>query len=150
MTARVRAHSRLAGVLLPAIVHLRPRAVALYTLRSRHMSLRLKSAVIALPILLAGCTNSAQYLQQMQPEALAEAQRRGAFEMNCPQATASLLSSETMQPAIRTFAISGPQRAVYNVGVSGCGKRTTYVVICPENGDNTCFDGGSRIEIQQD
>lgn len=109
-----------------------------------------KVALIALPALLAGCTSSAQYLQQMEPEAISEAQRRGAFEMNCPEAKASLLSSETMQPVIRTFALSGPQRAVYNVGVSGCGKRTTYVVICPETGDNTCFDGGSRTEIQQD
>jgi hypothetical protein len=85
----------------------------------------------------------------MQPEALSEAQRRGAFEMNCPDATATLLSSETMQPAIRAIALSGPERAVYNVGVSGCGKRTTYVVICPDNGSNACFDGGSRTEIQQ-
>jgi hypothetical protein len=105
--------------------------------------------VIALPVVLAGCTSSAQFLQQMQPEALSEAQRRGAFEMNCPDATATLLSSETMQPAIRAIALSGPERAVYNVGVSGCGKRTTYVVICPDNGSNACFDGGSRTEIQQ-
>jgi hypothetical protein len=114
------------------------------------MSARLLLAVITLSALLAGCTNSAQYLQQMEPEAISEAQRRGAFEMNCPEAKATLLSSQTMQPIVRAFALSGPQRAIYNVGVSGCGKRTTYVVICPETGDNTCFDGGSRTEIQQD
>jgi hypothetical protein len=113
------------------------------------MPVHSRIAVIALPVVLAGCTSSAQFLQQMQPEALSEAQRRGAFEMNCPDATATLLSSETMQPAIRAIALSGPERAVYNVGVSGCGKRTTYVVICPDNGSNACFDGGSRTEIQQ-
>ena len=114
------------------------------------MSFRRNLTFITLPLVLAGCTSSAQYLQQMEPEAISEAQRRGAFEMNCPRATASLLSSNTMQPVVRAFALSGPQRAVYNVGVEGCGKRTTYVVICPDNGDNTCFDGGSRTEIQQD
>jgi hypothetical protein len=114
------------------------------------MSARFKVALIALPVFLAGCTSSTQFLQQMEPVAVAEAQRRGAFEMDCPGATASLLSSETLQPAVRTFVYTGPERAVYNVGVSGCGKRTTYVVICPDNGDNSCFDGGSRTEVQED
>jgi len=114
------------------------------------MSPRAKIAIFALPVLLAGCTSSAQFLQQMEPQAIAEAQRRGAFEMNCPGATATLLSSQTMEPAVRAIMIAGPNRAVYNVGVSGCGKRTTYVVICPDNGSNACFDGGSRTEIQQD
>ena len=112
------------------------------------MAIQTKLAVAALPLFLAGCTSSAQFLQQMQPEAIASAEHRGAFEMNCPSAKATLLSSDTMQPALRTFVVSGPQRAVYNVGVAGCGKRTTYQVICPDNGSNACFDGGSRTEIQ--
>jgi len=114
------------------------------------MSVRFKIALLALPAVLAGCTSSTQFRQQMEPVAVAEAQRRGAFEMNCPTATATLLSSEMLQPAVRSFVYTGPERAVYNVGVSGCGKRTTYVVICPDNGDNACFDGGSRTEVQED
>ena len=55
-----------------------------------------------------------------------------------------------MQPEVRTIAFAGPERAIFNVGVAGCGKRTTYVVICPQNGTNACFDGGSRTEIQED
>jgi len=111
---------------------------------------RLKLAALGLPVLLAGCSSSAQFLQQMEPEAIASAEHRGAFEMNCPSAKETLLSDQTMQPVIRTFVVSGPQRAVYNVGVAGCGKRTTYQVICPDNGSNACFDGGSRTEIQED
>ena len=114
------------------------------------MSLRMKTAVLALPVLLAGCTSTAQFQQQIQPQAISEAQRRGAFEMNCPEATATLISSEIMQPAVRAIAFQGPERAIFNVGVAGCGKRTTYVVICPQNGTNACFDGGSRTEIQED
>lgn len=114
------------------------------------MSIRLKLAALSLPVVLAGCATSAQFLQQMQPEAIASAERRGAFEMNCPQAKATLLSSQDMEPAIRTFVAAGPERAVYNVGVAGCGKRTTYQVICPDNGSNACFDGGSRADIQRD
>ncbi|MCB1847057.1 MAG: hypothetical protein KDI04_06620 [Halieaceae bacterium] len=114
------------------------------------MPVRFKIALLALPMVLAGCTSSTQFRQQMEPVAVAEAQRRGSFEMDCPAATATLLSSETLQPEVRTFIYTGPERAVYNVGVSGCGKRTTYVVICPDNGDNACFDGGSRTEVQED
>lgn len=114
------------------------------------MSCRVNKAVIFLPVLLAGCTSTAQFQQQMQPQAISEAQRRGAFEMDCPDATATLISSEIMQPEVRAIAFAGPERAIYNVGVAGCGKRTTYVVICPQNGSNACFDGGSRTEIQED
>ena len=114
------------------------------------MSVPFRIALVTLPAVLAGCTSSTQFRQQMEPVAVAEAQRRGAFEMNCPDAKATLLSSQTMEPVVRTFVVSGANRAVYNVGVSGCGKRTTYVVICPENGSGACFDGGSRTEIQDD
>ena len=113
------------------------------------MTARINVALIALPVLLAGCTSPTQFRQQMEPVAVAEAKRRAAFELNCPDVTATLLSSETLQPEVRTFIYTGPERAVYNVGVSGCGKRATYVVICPDNGDNACFDGGSRAEVEQ-
>ena len=34
----------------------------------------------------------------------------------------------------------------YNIGVSGCGKRATYVVIRPQN-PLSCFGGGGRTEV---
>lgn len=115
------------------------------------MSVHLKYAALILPAFLVGCgPNSAQFLQEMEPEAIASAEHRGAFEMNCPSAKGTLLSDQTMRPALQTFVVSGPYRAVYNVGVAGCGKRTTYQVICPNNGSKACFDGGSRTEIQED
>ena len=107
------------------------------------MSLRMKTAVLALPVLLAGCTSTAQFQQQIQPQAISEAQRRGAFEMNCPAATGELISSETVQPVSFRF---GYERAEYTVGVSGCGKRVSYVVICPDNGGKSCFAGASRAD----
>ena len=113
------------------------------------MSLKLKSAFIALPVLLTGCTSSTQFLQQMEPAALDSAQRRGAFEMDCPTAKAQLLSSQLVQPMVRTIVYTGPERAEYTVGVEGCGKRTSYIVICPDNGSQACFDGGSRTQIQE-
>jgi hypothetical protein len=35
------------------------------------------------------------------------------------------------------------QRAEYTIGVSGCGARKTFIVICPEESDG-CFAAGPR------
>jgi hypothetical protein len=113
------------------------------------MPFRSCASFLAIPLVLAGCASSGNFLQEMQPAALDSAQRRGAFEMDCPTATAELLASEMLQPMVRTFVYSGPERAEYTVGVEGCGKRTSYIVICPDNGSKACFDGGSRTEVQQ-
>lgn len=95
--------------------------------------------------LLAGCASGPPFIDKMQPTALEMAKRRGAFELNCPSATATMLSNETVQPISWRW---GYQRAEYTVGVSGCNKRATYVVICPDNGSGSCFAGGSRLEQQ--
>lgn len=101
--------------------------------------------LIAAPVLLAGCTSSQQFLANMQPTAVDMAERRGAFELNCPAAKGELISSEIVQPiAIRW----GYERAEYTVGVSGCDKRRIYVVICPDNGDKSCFAGASRADTE--
>jgi hypothetical protein len=96
----------------------------------------------------ASCASGPPFIDQAQPEAVSMALRRGQFEMNCPAATASLLSREEIQPLVNTFRFSGTVRAEYTVGVSGCDKRASYVVICPENG-SSCFAGGGRGEIHQ-
>jgi len=108
------------------------------------MSKRISQLLFAAPVLLAGC-NSTPFIQQAEPAALETAQRRGVFELNCPSATASILSQENVQPVSFYF---GEERAEYTIGVSGCGKRATYVVICPDNGSESCFAGGSRLEQQ--
>ena len=85
------------------------------------------------------------FIDQMQPQAISMAERRGQFEMNCPAAKGEMLSRETLQPLVQTFRYQGVTRAEYNIGVAGCAKRTAYVVICPDNGSgSSCFAGGSR------
>jgi hypothetical protein len=111
--------------------------------------MKLRLGILATALLVASCASGPPMIDQMQPEAIAMAQRRGAFEMNCPAATAQMLSRESVQPLVNTFAYSGPVRDEYTVGVTGCGQRTSYVVICPESGGNGCFAGGSRTEIQR-
>ncbi len=95
-------------------------------------------------VLIAGCASGPPFIDVMQPEALSMATRRAQFEMNCPAATATVLSRETLQPISFRF---GVERAEYTIGATGCGKRATYVVMCPDNGSG-CFAGGGRAEIQ--
>jgi hypothetical protein len=94
--------------------------------------------------LLAGCASGPPFIDQAQPEAVALAQRRAAFEFNCPNTTAQVLSRETLQPVSFRFGI---ERAEYTIGVSGCGKRATYVVICPDQQGSTCFAAAGRDGI---
>ncbi len=90
---------------------------------------------------LAGCASQAQFLEGKQAMAMQTAVTRGQFEMNCPAATGTLLSKEVVQPALQGPLVAGLQRAEFTVGVAGCGKRTTFVVICPDEGDG-CFAAG--------
>lgn len=107
------------------------------------------AAVLALgAAALAGCTTDAQYMQQLEPKAVATAVNRGKFEMNCPSATGSVISKDMLQPAVQGFyARGGPERAEYTVGVAGCSQRATYIVICPLNQDG-CWSVGSRTEVR--
>ena len=96
-------------------------------------------------LLAAGCASGPPFIDQAQSEAMSVAQRRAAFEFNCPAATAQVINRETLQPISFRFGI---ERAEYTIGVSGCGKRATYVVMCPDQPGSTCFAGAGREGIQ--
>jgi hypothetical protein len=106
------------------------------------------SLIVAVPVLLSACASGPPFIDQIESTAVEMAVRRGAFELNCPAATGQVISSETIQPPVRPF-IMIPERAEFTVGVTGCGKRNSYVVICPDNGSNSCFAGGSRVDSMQ-
>jgi hypothetical protein len=86
----------------------------------------------------AGCTTQQQFLNSKQDMAMQTAVNRARFEMNCPEATGTVLSSEVTQPAIQGPFVAGIQRAQFTIGVAGCGQRQTVVVICPQGGEG-CF-----------
>ena len=96
----------------------------------------------------AGCATQQQMLAQRQPEATQVALQRGKFDLNCPAATATVLSSDFIQPAIQGPWVSGLERVEYTVGVEGCNQRTTYVVICQE-GTDTCFAANPDRRFQR-
>jgi hypothetical protein len=96
---------------------------------------------IAGTLFMAGCVSQTQFLDSKQPIATQTALSRGQFEMNCPEATSTLISREVIQPALQGPYVGGIQRAEYTIGVTGCGKRMTFVVICPEGGEG-CYAAG--------
>lgn len=97
----------------------------------------------------AAACSSTPFIDTAQPEAVSVAVRRGQFEMNCPAATGEVISRETIQPVVRNPRWGGIDRAEYTVGVTGCGKRATYVVMCPDNGSSSnCFAAGGRTELR--
>ena len=96
---------------------------------------------------LLACQSQQQMVDQMKPEAVQVAQKRGAFELDCPAATAEVLSEEMMQTGAATPRYLPPERAEYTVGVSGCGKRATYLVVCAQGGTG-CVAGGAHNETR--
>src|SRR5215510_8392049 len=89
-------------------------------------------------VVVTGCATQNELLTQRQGSATQTALQRAQFEMNCPSATATVLSSDYIQPAIQGPWVGGLQRVEYTVGVEGCGKREVFVVLC-QIGTSTCF-----------
>jgi hypothetical protein len=99
-------------------------------------------------LLIAGCQTTAQMLDASQATAIQTAQNRARFEMNCPGATATVLSRTYVQgPYGNSFAygpaIHGTDFAEFTIGISGCGRRDTMNVVC-QPGASECFTAEGR------
>ena len=91
---------------------------------------------VTLALMAAGCASPGPpFIDQMQPQAESTAVRRGQLDMNCPAATGQVISRETTQPASFYVGVPGAQ---YTVDVSGCGKKATYIVACPDSASRSC------------
>lgn len=84
-----------------------------------------------LALVLSGCASGPPFIDKMQPTATEKAEARARFDLNCPDAKGQVINQQQLEP----LAFGGPVRAEYTIGVTGCGKRMTVVVLCSENGD---------------
>jgi hypothetical protein len=66
----------------------------------------------------------------LQPSAVKVAQQRGASELGCPSATTEVLSKHAIEEPQTNGWYEFPRQAEYTIAVSGCDKRTTYLVTC--------------------
>jgi hypothetical protein len=89
---------------------------------------------------LAAC-QTAPLTTVKQPLAVESALTRGKFELACPEATATVLSSQIIEPIVR---FGGYERAEFTIGVAGCGKRQTYIVVCADQTDGCVTGVGNR------
>ncbi|HYB91574.1 MAG TPA: hypothetical protein VEC38_11060 [Candidatus Binataceae bacterium] len=90
----------------------------------------------------SGCApNQNQMLDNAQAMALQTAVNRGQFDMGCPSATGVVLSREVVEPALQGPLVNGIRRAEFTIGVAGCDRRKSYIVVCPEGGTG-CFATG--------
>ncbi|RNC64546.1 MAG: hypothetical protein ED859_18360 [Desulfuromonadales bacterium] len=103
-------------------------------------TLRALMALIVL-LILAGCVSQAQFLDNKQSMAIQTASNRAQFELSCQDTSATVISREVIQPALQGPWVNGIQRAEYTIGISGCGKKAMFVVICPDGGEG-CFAAG--------
>lgn len=92
-------------------------------------------------VVVSGCASQQQFLNQIEPTALSAAQNRAQFELNCPSVTTSILSRKMIQPVWA----GGIERAEYTIGVSGCGKRSVYMAVCPDASNCNAFAQTGRI-----
>jgi hypothetical protein len=90
--------------------------------------------VLAALALLAACATE-ETRKATQEFAIDTALPRARAEMNCPEATGTVLSRQSIEPMVRTGS-SGPERYQYMVAIEGCGKKKTSIVICDGTG---CF-----------
>ena len=111
------------------------------------MTNQTRTLLIISALAVAGCASQQSIVDSMEPDALHVAQRRGAFELNCPAATAETLSKEMIQSPMMNPRFAPPQRAEYTVGVAGCGQRTTFLVVCAEGGTG-CIAAGTRNVVR--
>jgi len=113
--------------------------------------IRLSAIPFSAAALIAGCaTPPAQVLDSMEPQAIQTALQRGRFDLQCPNATPTVLSRELRPPAIETFRFSGVPHGIFTIGVSGCGKQMTFQIACPEGGSGGygCFSADGLENIQ--
>ena len=102
-------------------------------------------SLVILAVLAAGCQTQEQMVQGQQGMAVQTALNRARFDMNCSSATGQVLSTNVSQPSVQGplgGTAYGVQRLEYTVGVTGCGQRRTYIVVCPQGGG--CFAAPGR------
>jgi hypothetical protein len=122
------------------------------TRSSLSSSIRVGLAALALPIILSACVTESQFLAQNAPSALNTALARGRFELNCPQASGTVLSQKVTYingMGIGMGGGGGYEWTEYTIGVRGCGKSAVYETMCrdPDN-CNSFANTGQVIQNQ--
>ena len=100
------------------------------------------------PALISACVTESQFLAQNAPSALNTALARGRFELNCPQASGTVLSQKVTY--INGLGVGmggggGYEWTEYTIGVRGCGKSAVFETMCRDQDNCNAFAGNGQI-----
>jgi hypothetical protein len=113
---------------------------------------RLGLAALVLPMIISACATESQFLAQNAPSALNTALARGRFELNCPQASGTVLSQKVTYingMGIGMAGGGGYEWTEYTIGVSGCGKRAVYETMCRDQDNCNAFGNNAVSQAGQ-
>jgi len=111
-------------------------------------SIRIGLAALALPMIISACVTESQFLAQNAPAALNTALARGRFELNCPQATGTVLSQKVTYINGLGMGMGGGggyEWTEYTIGVRGCGKSVVFETMCRDQNNCNAFAGNGQI-----
>lgn len=114
-------------------------------------SIRVGLVALVLPMIISGCATEAQLLAQVAPAALKTALVRGQFELNCPQATGSILSQKITYingVGMGMRGGGGYEWNEYTIGVKGCGKQVVYETMCRDTDNCNALAQTGRVQGQ--
>ena len=100
---------------------------------------------VAGPVVISAAPH--QLADDLRSDAVKAADQRGAAELGCEAVTTEVLRQQTIDEAQATGWYEYPHTAAYTVNVSGCGKRTTYLVACDSRKKN-CVTGGFQEKTE--
>jgi len=109
---------------------------------------RVGLAALVLPMMVSACVTESQFLAQNAPSALNTALARGRFELNCPQASGTVLSQKVTYingMGIGMGGGGGYEWTEYTIGVRGCGKQAVYETMCRDQDNCNSFANTGRI-----
>lgn len=90
---------------------------------------------------LAACMSDQQFLAQNQSAAIDATVSRAKFELNCPDVTASVLSSKVTQVQFANVS----NRTEYTIGVRGCGRQAVYITYCLDPSTCNAISDTARV-----
>ena len=110
-------------------------------------SVQVGLAALTLPMIISACATEAQFLAQNAPSALNTALARGRFELNCPQASGTVLSQKVtyINGVGIGMGAGGYEWTEYTIGVRGCGKQAVYETICRDQDNCNAFANTGNI-----
>jgi len=91
--------------------------------------------------LLSAC-QTAPVTSAMQPHAVETALTRAHYDLQCPAPRGQVQSLQALPPLLEPGPMlpgTGIQRAEFTIGITGCSRPATMVVICSQ--ENGCFAG---------